>query len=387
MTYVSESSDRLLIVQPWFSAKGHPAQSLYNTMRNLSAVGGIDYLVSQDRQFEHHANLGQSLGTGQRLFRFNVSGSLLLTNTAKGLLSMAWLVRKYAEIQYIFFFDMHLVVVSILWPLLAPLLNIKQLTLLYLTGPERIAKYSFIKWLVGRLLSRREVVLCLRTEELEEAWKAAFSDVASTHIRTIPSLEIPEGYVFPARDCQNRAAVRFGILGQLRRGKSIEAMVTFFSKAPEMGILKVAGSFNSPIERDALRFLDAFCGFEERYLEDDALLQLTAAQDYILLFYDYWDSRMESAVLYLAMRSNRPVLAYSEGWCGRMIQNFSCGITVTREKLHLQDFFSNIPLPGSPTYAALLDGVARFRRDHRATALLPRFLQCVGFAPGMGHFS
>lgn len=378
-TQAKECSERLLIVQPWFSAKGHPAQSLYNTMRNLCSVTGVDYLVSHDRHFQHHANLDQALGSGQRMFKFNVSGSSLLSNTAKGLLSLTRLVRSSGHIRCVFFFDMHLVVVSVLWPLLAPLLNLRQLSLLYLTGPERIARHRLIRQLVRRLLRRNEVVLCLRTEELEQAWVTEFPDIAPSRVRTIPSLEIPEGCLFPMRDCPDRTQVRFGIVGQLRRGKSIETLVPFFARAPDVGILNIAGSFNSSIERDALQLQRIFPGFEERYLEDEALLQITAVQDYIIVFYNNWDSRMESAVLYLSMRANRPVLAYSEGWCGRLIRQFGCGITVARTELDLARFFANLPLPGSPAYIALLDGVARFRAAHSGHILLPRFLECVGF--------
>ena len=138
------------------------------------------------------------------------------------------------------------------------------------------------------------------------------------------------------------------------------------------------GSFASPAERDGLRLLHSFPGFEERYFEDAELLGLTAAQDYIVVLYDHWDKRMESAVLYLAMRANRPILAYSEGWCERMIQEFGCGVSVARAGLDLGAFLSALPLPGSAGYAALLGGVARFRDAHRAEALLPRFVACVG---------
>jgi len=100
---------RLLIVQPWFSAIGHPAQSLFNTMRTLTPVANIDYLVSQDAQFEHHANLERALGAGQRLFRFAVSGSALKDNTVKCLWHMARQARIFKDARCVLFFDMDLV--------------------------------------------------------------------------------------------------------------------------------------------------------------------------------------------------------------------------------------------------------------------------------------
>jgi hypothetical protein len=371
--------DRLLIVQPWFTALGHPAQSLYNTMRVLTQVSGIDYLVSRSALFEHHSHLDQALGPGQRLFRFNVSNSDLRKNTVASLWSVLARIRKFRHVHHILFFDMDLGRVAKWWPLLGPLIRVRQLSLLYLLGPEHIGPRGTGRHRVERLLQRSEVVLCLRTAELRQDWVAAFPGVDPARIRTIPSLEMPNSTACPQRECQDRADLRFGVLGQLRRGKSISELVPVFNCHPYIGVLKVAGTFASPAEREALSLLQSLPGFEERYLEDEELLRLTTAQDYVVVLYDLWDKRMESAVLYLAMRANRPVLVFAEGWCNRMIQQFGCGVSVARAGLDLRTFLASLPLPGSAAYADLLDGVARFRAAHRAETLLPIFLECIGF--------
>jgi hypothetical protein len=369
---------RLLIVQPWFSAIGHPAQSLFNTMRTLAPVADIDYLVSEDPKFEHHADLALALGAGQRLSRFAVSSSALKENTVQCLWHFARSLRAFKDARWVLFFDLDLVAVAKRWRFIAPLVSVEQLSLLYLSGPEQFPQGGSARRHVERLLRRKDVVLCVRTLELEKDWIAAFPEIEPSRIRTLPSLEIPEGQDFPLRLCERRADLRFGVLGQLRRGKSLDVLVPLFSARPDLGVLKVAGSFASLAEREALRLLQDFPDFEERYFEDAELLLLTAAQDYVVLLYDHWDKRMESAVLYLAMRANRPILAYSEGWCERMIQEFGCGVSVARDGLDPGAFLGALPLPGSADYAALLDGVARFRGAHRADALRPRFVSCVG---------
>ncbi|MBC7992743.1 MAG: hypothetical protein H7Z15_05815 [Rhizobacter sp.] len=352
-------------------------------MRTLTRVTHIDYLVSRDALFEPNADLTQALGLGQRLFRFAVLGSDLKKNTVAALWAMVKLFSQFRDVRQVFFFDMDLVSIAKWWPVLGPLLRVKQLSLLYLMGPEQISGHPRSRRRVERLLRRHEVVLCLRTSELRQDWVAAFPDGDPERIRTLPSLEIPEGVDHPPQYCQERADVRFGLLGQLRRGKSIDALVPIFSSQPEIGKLKIAGSFASPAEREALSLLQGLPGFEERYLSDDELLQLTAAQDYIVILYDHWDKRMESAVLYLAMRANRPVLVYAEGWCDRMIREFGCGLSVGRADLDLRGFLASLPLPGSSAYAALIEGVQRFRQSHRTEALLPNFFGCIGFGPGV----
>ena len=113
---------RLLIVQPWFSAIGHPAQSLFNTLRTLALVADIDYLVSEDPNFQHHANLALALGPGQRLFRFVVSGSALKDNTVRCLWHLARRFRSFREARCVLFFDMDLVTIAKRWWFLAPLM-------------------------------------------------------------------------------------------------------------------------------------------------------------------------------------------------------------------------------------------------------------------------
>jgi hypothetical protein len=372
------TGQRLLIVQPWFSAIGHPAQSLFNTMRMLAPVERVDYLVSEDKQFEFHANLAAALGRGQRLFRFPVSSSALKESTVKCLWHMASRVHVFSAARLVLFFDVDLLALAKRWRYLSPLMRVEQLSLLYLSGPEQFPEGSSARGHVARLLQRKDVVLCVRTLELEKDWIEAFPDVDRRRIRTLPSLEIPEAQGFPVRRCERRTDLRFGVLGQLRRGKSLDVLAPLFSGRPDIGVLKVAGSFGSAAERDALRVLESLPGFEERYFEDAELLQRTAALDYVVVLYDNWDKRMESAVLYLAMRANRPIVAYSEGWCERMIEQFGCGVSVAREGADLAAFLESLPLPGDPGYTALLEGVARFREAHRADVLLPRFTACVG---------
>lgn len=370
---------RLLIVQPWFSAIGHPAQSLFNTMRTLTRVAGIDYLVSEDPEFEHHADLAQALGKGQRLFRFRVSGSVLKENTVQSLLSMLKLSPRLRAVDSVLFFDMELSRIAKWWPWLFPFLKVRQLSVLYLLGPEHFAGQGSARRRLERLLRRKEVVLCLRTEELRQEWIAAFPHVAPDRIRTLPSLEIPEGLDTPVRHCEIRADLRLGLLGQVRRGKSIDSLVPLFVGRPELGVLKIAGSFASPEEKSALGVLQDFPAFEERYFSDDELLQMTAAQDYIVILYDQWDKRMESAVLYLAMRAGRPVVVYAEGWCERMVHEFGCGLCVDRTQEDLAGFIADLPLPGTTEYASLIEGVKRFREAHRAEVLTARFLASLGF--------
>lgn len=87
-----------------------------------------------------------------------------------------------------------------------------------------------------------------------------------------------------------------------------------------------------------------------------------AEQDYLLILYDLWDKRIESAVLYFAARANRPVVVYGDSWSGRMVREFGCGVVAPVGHGETVDLLRRIPCPGSAEYARLFKGMAEFRR-------------------------
>lgn len=248
--------------------------------------------------------------------------------------------------------------------------------MIYLMGPERIQRSRMANWLVRRFLSYSGVVLYLRTEELVDAWHEAFPFVPSTRIRYLPSLEIPDdGLIFPAPTPAEQ--LRFGVVGQIRRGKGIEYLVPLFQMNPQIGRLTVAGTFNNLAERVALPMLHGFTGFTDAFLSEEDLLQQAVNQDYLVMLYDDWDSRMESAVLYLAARANRPVITYNRGWCGRQVRQFNCGLLAPDDQSRLGDFLSALPHPGDTDYEDLLNGMGKFRAAHSGKDARTAFLNAL----------
>ncbi len=165
----------------------------------------------------------------------------------------------------------------------------------------------------------------------------------------------------PARQT---GALRFGVVGQVRPGKSLEWLVPLFMAHPEIGVLQIAGTFTNPAHGERLSFLTNYPQFQNRFLTEEDLLRTAAQQDYMLALYDDWDARMEAATVHLAARVGKPVIVYDEGWPGRMIREFGCGLAVARNKRPNAHFFSTLPRPGQGQYQALIDGVERFRAAH-----------------------
>lgn len=365
---------KLLIVQPWFWAIGHPAQSLINMAYAIGRDERVDYLVSGNTESALFQESLKQLRKWGSVESFAVRTPTGHSNTVRALLVL-WRMRlKGRQYQRILFFDESLIVLALLWPLFSSWFSVERIGVLHLFGPSLGIKSWLVRCVIGRFLKHHEVKLYLRTEELVQAWCDAYKTAAKGQIGYLPSLEIPddESEVYHERSTDTLA---FGIIGQIRIGKGIEWLVPIFQKNPALGRLTVAGGFNRPQTRERLSVLSGFDGFINGYMSESDMLERAARQDYLLMLYDVWDKRMESAVLYLAARVNRPVVVYDDSWCGRMVREFGCGVVAPVSREETVNLLRRIPRPGSPEYSRLCKGMAEFRHAHSFKSLRGRVIQ------------
>ncbi|MEO7621575.1 MAG: hypothetical protein ABIS30_00800 [Gallionella sp.] len=367
---------KLLIIQPWFGAIGHPAQSLINMASAIGEDGRVDYLVSMNSESELCLNSMQRLKTWGNVHDFSVKTSVGSSNTLRAFWALWRLWLKGNRYQRIFFFDSSLPMIIILWPIFARVCSVERISVLYLYGPELINSSRSLSKLTKRFLMRPEVRLYLRTEELAQAWTDAYTGIVEgSRISTLPSLEIPDGTVYQ-HPLLPTDQVKFGVIGQIRPCKGLDWLVPTFQKYPEIGKLTVAGEYASQAIHAQLSILDGFDGFVNCFMSEDEMLERSSMQDYLLMLYDgSWDKRMESAVLYLAARVNRPVVAYGDSWCGRMVGEFGCGMVAPTDRQQVTELLRSIPRPGSVEYGRLLDGMAAFRGAHSVETLRPVLMQ------------
>lgn len=371
---MSASKPNLLIVQPWFTAIGHPAQSLLNTAAVLGTDDRVSYLISRESGDNLFTSVAEQLGQYGCVETFAVPSSSIRTNTLLSLLALLRL-RGRRGFARILFLDAHLVILALLWRWIASFLKVEKLSVIYLRGPERIANNMLTRKVVESFLSRQDARLFLRTEELAEAWRISFPAIGTEKIDVIPSLELVSTTTMPDGSSPS-ADLKFGILGQIRPGKSIERLLPLFMRAPEIGQLNVAGTFMTRKHEQALAVLYLYPHFINRYLGEEELLILAGEQHYLLMLYDDWDERMEAATLYLAARVGRPVIVRGGGWCGRMVESYSCGVVCERGE-ETVEFFRALPHPGDREYVALLSGMAKFREQHAGPAWRQAFMDKI----------
>jgi hypothetical protein len=368
---------RSLIVQPWFSVTGHPAQSTLNSARIIGAGEAVGYLISDPRGGPLEPMAVELCRYGP-VARFGVPGSSLRLGTLLSFPAIMRFGRNYPELERILFLDGYLLAIAAVWPVVRRFLpSVRALAVLCVGGPERFASFAPARALVARFMSVTGGRIFLRTEELARAWRAVFPGVAPGQIDTIPSLEIPDtDTAVPPRDFDGH--LRFGVIGQIRPGKSLEWLVPLFTANPELGTLRVAGTFSIPEHRGRLAVLDGYSNFDDRFLTEAEMLAAASEQDYLVALYDNWDSRMEVATVYLAARVGRPVIVYSEGWPGRIVNEFGCGVAVPKSPRPDKEFFSSLRRQDDKSYRALLAGMERFRNAHAGASARDRFLAKLG---------
>ncbi len=366
-----------LIVQPWFTAIGHPAQSTLNTARALGARADLGYLISDPRGGPFEPIARELSGYG-RVLRFGAPRGSLRIGTVLGIAALLRHRRDAAGVKSLLFADAYLVAVAALWPLASLLLpSVRALGVVHLQGPEHLASKPARRRLLSRFFGVPGRRLFLRTEELARAWRAAFPEIPSGRIDTLPTLEIPEA-AEPQPPSRRDGRARFGALGQVRPGKSLEWLVPLFCASPELGTLRVAGTFTSAAHRRRLGVLRGYANFDDRFLDEREMLAIAAEQDYLVALYEDWDPRMEMATLFLAARAGRPVIVYNAGWAGRMVREHGCGVAAAPSPRPGADFFRSLPRPGDSAYEALLAGVRRFRAAHCGPVSRDLFIAKIG---------
>lgn len=362
------------MVQPWFTAHGHPAQSTINTARMLGDRLDVTYVISQEADSKGFQAMVDKLRAIAPVETFNVSSASIRIGTIAALWHLVKKSLRGISSEYIFFLDAHLVVFASLWFWFAWIIKPRRISLLYLQGPERAYKYFLIRKLISRFLRRKEVKLFLRTDELKEAWHVRFPDVPPERIGVLPSLELLEASYVPV-PLPPTPLPRLGVIGQIRLGKGLEWLIPLFSAHPDLGILTVAGTFFDQKQRNDLPELQNYPHFQDRFLSEDEINRIASEQDYLLMLYENWDTRMEGATLYLAARANRPVIVYEDGWCGRIVKTYGCGVIAPCSREGPATFFKSLPKNGTPGYNMLLSGLDKFRKAHSGDAVRNIFIK------------
>src|SRR6185437_9996249 len=98
------------------------------------------------------------------------------------------------------------------------------------------------------------------------------------------------------------------------------------------------------------------------FLTEPDMLRVALQNDYISCLAEQalWDTRMESASFWLAVKVGKPVLSFEHGWIGEIVRKTGCGIIVHHDRF--EQALREIPTRVSSDYKKLCDNVQDLRK-------------------------
>jgi glycosyltransferase involved in cell wall biosynthesis len=380
---------KYLLLQPWFSAPGHPAQSLIRTYRAIYDYIQPEVIVYKSHT-DHHTQILE-----EYIYESNASTitDWRLQKVFKDLLAagtvalVIYISKHYNNPQNlsIFFLDSNLYILSFILSLYP--IKPQRLNVLCMVAPDFYQRNKFsslTKWfLVKKLFSLPFFYLYLRTPELAKAWQEELPEYADK-IQYLPSLELYGSKFHHTSKISNACQIKkFVVAGQIRPQKSVDILFTLFDNCQlNIGYLKIAGKIvDSALSHKLSQKKSCNVTIIDQFLSEDQMKDILSDCHYNLMLYtDDWDNRMESSMLFESMKYGCPIIAFEGGWLGNTVQKEKIGWTIRREQIgELSNILANLPHPATDEYQAILDNLNRSHNIWSSAEMVHIFLNKLGW--------
>jgi len=364
----SKAVSGYILVQPWFSAHGHPAQSLLNLARIVPANRLSFFLVSR---FDHDGPFGDAgakLAGIAPVLTFTPFGTNLRWNTclaAVKLFLLSW--KPWARGHKPIFVDCDLFALTLLGSLgMFVLLACPAAVILH--GPDRFRRHTFLAAAVKWVLTVKQYTIFLRSAQHLAAWR---DFCPRGRFRMLPPVEAVEPCVkvpTPPRSDTSGTPLAIGVIGQIRPGKNIRALLALADRNPQVLQVNVRGPLSECEMPEIKAAIAGRADVKIGYMSEEEMMQTACGQDYLAcLFESIWDLNSESATFWLAVKVLRPVVSFDEGWVADMVRATGGGIVIGSGDLPL--LATKLPGPGTPAYRDLQNALQRFRASLEPTAM------------------
>lgn len=364
----SVSWSKLTVVQPWFSALGHPAQSTLNLSRVVPRERVREFLIAPPSENPALQRMADRIRENVPTRIFRASGVNLRLNTMLAAASLgAGPKPRTDEPIAILFADADLIGICAM--LGAGMMRKHPLIcVVHLAGPEPTTAHVIKRSLVRNALRTRRLRVLLRSVELLDAWRGSYPEFSDA-FRLFPPLEAVVSSPAAIQPAAGAGALRIGVIGQIRIGKCIPQLLRIAEKAGAVSVA-VHGPLYQNQPEEFLRLMRGSPCVHAGFMTEEEMLRLAAGSDYLACLFEerQWDLRMESATFWLGVRAGRPVLCFGSGWIGRMARDTGCGIVVPGKEF---DEHSLAAVPGrdQPEYERCLRSIERLRLELTPDAL------------------
>jgi glycosyltransferase involved in cell wall biosynthesis len=391
-----ESSEYLLI-QPWFSTPGHPAMSLVRTYRatkssvNSKVVVYLPKSFNISKQLDDYVSECNAVKISSSAWQEYLFGTLATGSWA--CINHLAQSRNTGTQSFVFLLDANLYILCLALSFFK--VDPERLDVLCMVGPEFFqSSYAekLVKWnLVKRLFYYKFFRLFLRTPELAESWKEELPDFKHK-IDYLPSLELQDINIeeFKIYIQKNSCLAATGdkteriylVSGQIRIEKSIEILIKTFAQLSSFEKLRIFGAVT---DRKVSEIIESHKSRLNIIVRNEFLTESEMAAEfsnahYNLLLYNPWDHRMESAMLFMSLKYNLPVVCFNNGWLGDRVVNEGLGWTIELNQLsNLKDFLISLPLPNSNAYKVICSNISKSLIRYSAMENTDIFLRKIGW--------
>lgn len=357
---------RLILVQPWFTAPGHPAQSTLNFVRVIPAESITAVIFPRTDAGTAFDEIAQNIASIVTTTRFQSFGSHLRINTALAALAASKFRRDFRiHDSRPLFIDADLFTLCLLYRL--GLFGSSRVYVVQLAGPESSVAHPVKRAVTIAALRFGRLRILLRTPELVTAWRHTFPAFQEC-FQLLPAIESVLSPL-PEAETPSGSAVHIGVIGQIRVGKAIPTLLAVAHSMPDKMVISVHGPLYPRQSESFIELMRRSQNVHVGFLSERDMLRVALQNDYIscLAEQDLWDTRMESASFWLAIKVGKPVLSFDEGWIGEMVRTTGCGVTVHRDRL--QQDLCEIPGRASENYKKLRSNVRSLQKTRIPEAL------------------
>jgi len=350
------SKKKILLIQPFYFYTGHYFQATNNLIKNLKLFKNYEFLVSINKNIKNksfHKDF-LKLKKIKKIHTFNsFSKSDSRLNIISSIFKLISLRNKFDVFHYL---DSNIIILSYFNYLFKFFLKKNKINLFIFYGPEVLNKSKIKLFFFKSFLKNNNVNIYLRTKNLEAAWKK-YLPQSKKKIKTVKSLDFP---TFKAFKKNKKKKISFGIVGQIRDGKSIYLLNDYFKKNTEYKFNIIGGFANDKV-KSKFNYLDKSFIKSKNFLTFENILKESNKLDYIILLYDHlFDHRIDISTLYLAVRLRTPVICFKKrGWLYQRVKEYNCGFTIKNFSE-----FKNFPKKNTYKYLSYIKGLKKFEKDN-----------------------
>jgi len=347
---------KILLIQPFYFYAGHYFQATNNLIKNLKLYENYEFLVSINNKIENKYFYKDylKLKKSKKIHTFNSfkkSDSKL--NVIMSIFKLISLRNKFDVFHYL---DSNIIILSYFNFLFKIFFKKKKINLFIFYGPELLKKSKIKLFFFKSFLKTNDINIYLRTKNLEIAWKK-YLPQSRKKISTIKSFDYP---TFKALKKNKKNKIAFGVVGQIRDGKSISFLNDYFKKNTKYKFNIIGGFANDKV-KSQFNYLNKAFIKSKNFLTFDNILKETNRLDYIVLLYDYlFDHRIDISTLYLAVRLRVPVICFKKrGWLYERVKEYNCGFIIK----NLSEF-KDFPKKNSYKYLSYVKGLKKYEDDN-----------------------